>query len=124
MLNSNNPTPICHQIWRVILCNIALSPVRSDKIRSRMNGEQSQTLVGEACFINQKQLLARLPISRRTLFNWRTTAKSPVCGRRRVSCFTGQSVEAALLRHQHGGQSYIAPLVRRQKSFATPAIAC
>lgn len=69
-----------------------------------MNGEQSQTLVGEACFINQKQLLARLPISRRTLFNWRTTGKIPCVrlGGRRI-LFHWPSVEAALLRHQHGG---------------------
>jgi hypothetical protein len=103
MLNSNNPTPICHQIWRVILCNdCTIARAGSDKIRSRMNGEQSQTLVGEACFINQKQLLARLPISRRTLFNWRTTGKIPCVrpGGRRI-LFHWPSVEAALLRHQN-----------------------
>jgi predicted DNA-binding transcriptional regulator AlpA len=55
----------------------------------------------EAGFINQKQLLARLPISRRTLFNWRTTGKIPCVrlGGRRI-LFHWPSVEAALLRHQ------------------------
>jgi len=71
-----------------------------------MNGENYQTSAGEAGFINQKQLLARLPISRRTLFNWRTTGKIP-CVRLggRSILFHWPSVEAALLRHQHGGQS-------------------
>jgi hypothetical protein len=59
-----------------------------------------------AGFLNQKQLLARLPISRRTLFNWRMTGKIPCVrlGGRRI-LFHWPSVEAALLRHQHGGQS-------------------
>jgi hypothetical protein len=58
----------------------------------------------ETGFIDQKQLLARLPISRRTLFNWRTTGKIPSVrlGARRV-LFHWPSVEAALLRHQRGG---------------------
>jgi hypothetical protein len=57
-------------------------------------------------FINQKQLLARLPITRRTLFNWRTTGKIPFVqlGGCRI-LFHWPSVEAALLRHQRGGQS-------------------
>ena len=107
MLNSNNPTPIYHQIWHVILCNdCTIARAGSDKIRSRMNGEQSQTPVGAAGFIDEKQLLARLPISRRTLFNWRTTGKIPCVrlGGRRI-LFHWPSVEAALLRYQRGGQS-------------------
>ena len=71
-----------------------------------IRAEQNQTSVGEAGFIDQKQLLARLPISRRTLFNWRTSGKIPCVrlGGRRI-LFHWPSVEAALLRHQHGGQS-------------------
>jgi predicted site-specific integrase-resolvase len=47
-------------------------------------------------------LLARLPISRRTLFNWRTTGKIPCVrlGGRRI-LFHWPSVEAALLRYQN-----------------------
>ena len=58
----------------------------------------------ESGFIDQKQFLARLPISRRTLFNWRTTGKIPCVrlGGRRI-LFHWPSVEAALLRHQRGG---------------------
>jgi predicted DNA-binding transcriptional regulator AlpA len=78
-----------------------------------MNGERKDFLsampagvggwdTGNAGFIDQKQLLARLPISRRTLFNWRTSGKIPCVqlGGRRI-LFHWPSVEAALLRHQH-----------------------
>jgi len=71
-----------------------------------MNSEQNQTSSGEVGFIDEKQLLALLPICRRTLFNWRTSGKIPCVqlGGRRI-LFHWPSVEAALLRHQHGGQS-------------------
>jgi predicted site-specific integrase-resolvase len=67
-----------------------------------MNNEPKLTLSGEANFIDVKQLLAKLPISRRTLFNWRTSGKIPCVrlGGRRI-LFHWPSVEAALLRHQH-----------------------
>ena len=77
---------------------------------SRMQPASLDTLEngvrGESNFINQKQLLARLPISRRTLFNWRTSGKIPSVrlGGSRI-LFHWPSVEAALLRHQRGGQS-------------------
>ena len=76
--------------------------VRDSGIRARQN----QTPPGAAGFIDQKQLLAWLPISRRTLFNWRTSGKIPCVrlGGRRI-LFHWPSVEAALLRYQHGGQS-------------------
>lgn len=60
----------------------------------------------ELGFIDEKQLLARVPVSRRTLFNWRRAGKIPCVrldGRRIL--FHWPSVEAALLRHQRGGQS-------------------
>lgn len=54
-------------------------------------------------FLNEKQLLQRLPISRRTLFSWRTKGIIPsvqTAGRRVI--FHWPSVEAALLRYQVG----------------------
>jgi predicted DNA-binding transcriptional regulator AlpA len=59
---------------------------------------------GETGFIDEKQLLKLLPVSRRTLFSWRTTGKIPSVrlGGRRV-LFHWPSVEAALLRMQRGG---------------------
>jgi predicted site-specific integrase-resolvase len=69
-----------------------------------MENELQQTApTGESGFIDEKQLLARLPISRRTLFIWRATGKIPYVnlGGRRV-LFHWPSVEQALLRHQRG----------------------
>jgi hypothetical protein len=93
--------------------NDFLSAIRTPHASAdgRDNGiraEQNQTPAGEPCFLDQKQLLARLPISRRTLFNWRTPGKIPCVqlGGRRI-LFHWPSVEAALLRHQQGG--YPAP---------------
>ncbi len=67
-----------------------------------IRAEQNQTLACEGGFIDEKQLLARLPVSRRTLFNWRTTGIIPCVrlGGRRI-LFHWPSVEAALLRHQN-----------------------
>jgi len=64
-----------------------------------------QASPGEASFIDEKELLKRLPVSRRTLFAWRETGKIPCVrlpGGRRV-LFHWPSVEAALLRKQNGG---------------------
>ena len=86
---------------------LSLAPPANTDVRDTgTRAEQNQTPAGGAGFINQKQLLARLPISRRTLFNWRTTGKIP-CVRLDGSriLFHWPSVEAALLRHQRGGQS-------------------
>jgi excisionase family DNA binding protein len=59
---------------------------------------------GETGFIDEKELLRRLPVSRRTLFTWRESGKIPFVrlGGRRV-LFHWPSVEAALLRMQRGG---------------------
>jgi predicted DNA-binding transcriptional regulator AlpA len=82
---------------------LSVTPPANAGVRdSGIRAEQNKTSAGEACFIDEKQLLARLPISRRTLFNWRTTGKIPCVrlGGRRI-LFHWPSVEAALLRHQH-----------------------
>jgi hypothetical protein len=54
-------------------------------------------------FIDQVELLRRLPISRRTLANWRTAGKIPsiVIGRRVLFCW--ENVSAALRRLEKGG---------------------
>jgi len=69
-------------------------------------GARENGVRGESSFIDEKQLLSKLPISRRTLFNWRMTGKIPCVrlGGRRI-LFHWPSVETALLRHQRGGQS-------------------
>lgn len=55
-------------------------------------------------FVDEADLLRRLPVSRRTLHNWRATGKLPfvrVPGSRRLLYFW-PNVEAALLRLQRG----------------------
>jgi hypothetical protein len=85
-----------HFVWKTSRVTLAIWE------NAAMNSEPKLTPSGEAGFINQKQLLARLPISRRTLFNWRTSGKIPCVrlGGRRI-LFHWPSVEAALLRCQH-----------------------
>jgi hypothetical protein len=81
-------------------------PANPDIRNAGVQAEQNQAPAGEVSFIDEKQLLARLPISRRTLFNWRKTGKIPCVrlGGSRI-LFHWPSVEAALLRYQRGGQS-------------------
>jgi predicted site-specific integrase-resolvase len=70
----------------------------------QMSSEGNQTPAVKADFIDEKQLLERLPVSRRTLFSWRKSGKIPHVrlGGRRI-LFHWPSVEATLLRHQRGG---------------------
>jgi hypothetical protein len=56
-------------------------------------------------FIDERELLKRLPVSRRTLFTWRASGKLPfvnVGGRRNL--YHWPSVKDALLRMQQGGR--------------------
>ena len=57
----------------------------------------------DQAFIDEKQLLARLPVSRRTLFNWRVSGKIPHVKIGRRNLFHWPSIEDALLRKQKGG---------------------
>jgi hypothetical protein len=54
-------------------------------------------------FLDEKEMLRRLPISRRTLFNWRASGKIPHLKIGRRNLFHWPSIEAALLRQQRGG---------------------
>ena len=61
------------------------------------SGEELKT------FLDEKELLKRIPVSRRTLFAYRNSGKIPCVrlGGRRI-LFHWPSVEAALLRMQRG----------------------
>jgi hypothetical protein len=63
-----------------------------------------QSTKSESRFINEKQMLQKLPVSRRTLFEWRMTGKIPSVKIARRVLFHWPSVEAALLRYQRGEQ--------------------
>jgi hypothetical protein len=56
----------------------------------------------EAGFIDEKELLTRLPVSRRTVFSWVQSGKLPCVkiGRRKI--YHWPSCEGALLRMQRG----------------------
>jgi hypothetical protein len=58
---------------------------------------------GDANFLDEKQLLTRIPISRRTAFNWIEAGKLPCVKIGRRKLFHWPSVEAALLRQQRNG---------------------
>lgn len=59
----------------------------------------------ETGFIDEKQLLARLPISRGTLGNWKAKGILPYIKVGRRCLYDWASVQGALLRRQRGGQS-------------------
>lgn len=66
---------------------------------------QLTALPGEGGFIDEVEMLKRLPVSRRTLFQWRQCGKIPfvrLSGRRLL--FHWPSVEAALLRAQRNAE--------------------
>lgn len=55
-------------------------------------------------FLNEKELLALVPISRRTAFTWIQNGKLPCVKIGRRKLFHWPSVEAALLRQQVNGE--------------------
>ncbi len=59
----------------------------------------------EPGFIDEKQLLVRLPVSRRTLGNWKAKGILPFIKIGRRCLYDWASVQGALLRRQRGGQS-------------------
>jgi predicted DNA-binding transcriptional regulator AlpA len=69
-----------------------------------MFNKQHQTVTAsEESFLDEKQLLNKIPISRRTAFNWVRQGKLPCLKIGRRKLFHWPSVEAALLRLQRGG---------------------
>ena len=73
---------------------------KGSKLANAGNGEEPNR-----DFINERELLERIPISRRTLFNWREQGVIPSVkiGAGRV-IFHWPSVQQALLRQQRGEQ--------------------
>lgn len=64
----------------------------------------TETGGGERPFLDEKQLLAKLPISRRTLGNWKATGILPYIKIGRRCLYDWASVQGALLRRQRGGR--------------------
>lgn len=55
-------------------------------------------------FLSENELLTRIPVCRRTAFNWIRAGKLPCVKIGRRKLFHWPSVEAALLRQQRGLQ--------------------
>ena len=62
------------------------------------------TATGERAFMDEKELLTKLPISRRTLGTWKSTGVLPYIKIGRRCLYDWASVQGALLRRQRGGQ--------------------
>jgi hypothetical protein len=84
---------------------IRTPPASADIRNAGAFAKQNQTPAGEGGFIDEKQLLARLPVSRRTLGNWKAKGILPFIKIGRRCLYDWPSVQGALLRHQRGGQS-------------------
>ena len=67
-------------------------------------GVRENGVRNEAGFIDEQQLLTKLPISRRTLGNWKAKGILPYIKIGRRCLYDWASVQAALLRRQQGGQ--------------------
>ena len=66
-------------------------------------GDTKLAAVEPKTFLDEKELLKLLPVSRRTAFAWRKNGKLPCVRIGRRNLFHWPSVEAALLRLQRGG---------------------
>ena len=88
------------------LPSLSLTPLACSDVReNRKPSEPNQTASGETGFIDEKQLLAKLPISRRTLGNWKAKGILPYIKIGRRCLYDWASVQGALLRRQRGGES-------------------
>ena len=75
----------------------------SEALRARIEILNDQQQADREFFITEDELLRRVPVCRRTLFQWRANGKIPfvrVSGRKLM--FHWKSVEDALLRQQRG----------------------
>jgi hypothetical protein len=80
-----------------------MPPSRLDVQENGMSRELNRPPPGETGFIDERQLLARLPISRRTLGNWKAKGILPYIKIGRRCLYDWASVQGALLRRQRGG---------------------
>jgi len=69
-----------------------------------MTINQSSEKPDKSSFITEMELLEKLKVSRRTVFSWRMAGKIPTVKLGRRTLYHWPSVEAALLRHQRGGE--------------------
>jgi hypothetical protein len=88
----------------MLKARIAQTPeAATDKVKLAADDTPQLAPTGQTGMINEAELLRRLPISRRTAFNWVKDGKLPCIkiGRRKI--YHWPSCESALLRLQRGG---------------------
>jgi hypothetical protein len=71
-------------------------------VASMSNELQLKSPPSEVGFIDEKQFLSRVPISRRTLGDWKAKGIIPFVRINRRVLYDWESVKAALLRRQKG----------------------
>jgi hypothetical protein len=79
------------------------SILNDNKSQGQRAFQPTNSLSLNAGLINETQLLALVPISRRTAFTWSQSGKLPYIKIGRRKLFHWPSVVAALLRRQNGG---------------------
>ena len=86
--------------------SLSVARMWPDRFGAPENGsEPNQTAAGQTGFIDEKQLLAGLPISRGTLGNWKAKGLLPHIKIGRRCLYDWASAQRALLRRQRGGSS-------------------
>jgi hypothetical protein len=73
-------------------------------LRNGGMADLTENASGERAFMDEKELLTKLPISRRTLGTWKATGVLPYIKIGRRCLYDWASVQGALLRRQRGGQ--------------------
>src|SRR5271166_6444658 len=73
-------------------------------------------------FIGEKQLLARLPISRRTLGNWKATSILPYIKIGRRCLYDWASVQGALLHRQKADNDFYSAALLTASEIMLPAL--
>ena len=104
-INSLPNKPESRFVNREQKVSLTVTRMRHDRMDAPGNGSgPDQTASGQTGFINEKQLLARLPISRGTLGNWKAKGLLPYIKIGRRCLYDWTSVQGALLRRQRGGE--------------------
>ena len=93
----------CHTAKKKLKPSLAalpkqLEPQLPHEYEGRLESEKEVKI-----FLDEKELLARIPICRRTCYTWIQQGKLPCVRVNRRKIFHWPSVEAALLRLQRGG---------------------
>jgi predicted site-specific integrase-resolvase len=61
------------------------------------------TLASQDTFLSENEILKRVPVCRKTLFNWIKAGKIPVVKIARKKIYSWPNVQAALLRLERNG---------------------